>query len=78
MRVLTAAVFVASSLLPPLVPRASAQSVAVEVTAAESGARLVGAFLSLLDDDERVLRNALAGPAGRFSFHRARCGWRRA
>ncbi|MBR9988153.1 MAG: carboxypeptidase regulatory-like domain-containing protein, partial [Gemmatimonadetes bacterium] len=43
----------------------SAQSLIVEVTAAESGSPLPGAFVSLLDASGRTIRSALTNEAGR-------------
>jgi hypothetical protein len=47
---------------------ASAQSVLVDVTAAETGHALPGAFVSLLDEQGNVLRSALSNEEGRVLF----------
>ncbi|HSJ31675.1 MAG TPA: carboxypeptidase regulatory-like domain-containing protein, partial [Longimicrobiales bacterium] len=44
---------------------ASGQSLIVEVTGAESGSALAGAFVSLLDESGAVIRSALTNEAGR-------------
>lgn len=47
---------------------ASAQSLIVDVTAAESGSPLSGAFVSLLDESGQTIRTGLTNEAGRLLF----------
>jgi len=68
MRVLAIAVLLSVSLLPPLVSPVCGQSVLVHLTESESGNPVVGAFVSLLDHEGRLLRGALTGNSGRFLF----------
>lgn len=68
MRVLATAVLIAASSLQPFLSQASAQTVVVEVTESESGSPITGAFVSLLDQQGRVLRSALTNDSGRFLF----------
>jgi hypothetical protein len=53
---------------------ASAQSVVVHVTAAESGNPIPGAFVTLLDEQGRAVRSALTNDAGRFLFSLSNAG----
>lgn len=48
--------------------RLSAQSVLVQVTESDTGAPVVGAFVSLLTESGDVLRSALTNASGRFLF----------
>ena len=66
MRVLSLAVFGTIFFWFP--SAATAQSVAVRVTAAESGTPLAGAFVSLIDETGNVVRSALTSGSGRFVF----------
>lgn len=68
------AIGAAGCALPPLVSAASAQSVLVEAMAEESGAPLVGVFVSLLDDDGHVLARGLTNESGRFLLFAPRPG----
>ena len=68
MRIFAQAPLLAVSLLLPLSSPALGQSLLVHVIEAESGDPIPGAFVSLLDQDGRVLRSALTGPSGRFLF----------
>lgn len=68
MKVLTRAAVLAAWALLPGLSSARGQSVLVQVTESESGRPIPGAFVSLLDDQGRVLRSALTDDSGRFLF----------
>ncbi|HSK20562.1 MAG TPA: carboxypeptidase regulatory-like domain-containing protein [Longimicrobiales bacterium] len=68
MKRLSLSAFHAACLLAVSGTAASAQSLVVEVTGAESGNALAGAFVSLLDENGRVMRSALTNEAGRSLF----------
>lgn len=68
MRTFAHAILAAASLSSMSFSAVRAQSVIVEVTASESGDPLPGTFVSLLDEEGRVLRSALTNEAGRFLF----------
>ncbi len=68
MRALVGMVFAALVLLHVHASPASGQSILVQVTEAESGRPISGAFVSLLDEEGQVLRSALTNDSGRFLF----------
>ncbi len=67
MRVLAKA-FLLLMLLPLAASRADAQSILVRVTESETGTAIPGAFVSLLDAQDQVIRSALTNETGRFLF----------
>ena len=60
--------FRAACLLAVSCSAASGQSLVVEVTGAESGKALAGAFVSLLDENGQTVRSGLTNDAGRSLF----------
>lgn len=67
LRPLAIAVALVLSGVPLPVPAAS-QSILVQITEAETQAPVQGAFVSLLDDQDAVVRSALTNETGRFLF----------
>ncbi|MGW8266181.1 MAG: carboxypeptidase regulatory-like domain-containing protein [Longimicrobiales bacterium] len=64
----TCCLLVPALALLSLPSRAQAQNILVQVTEAESGNPISGAFLSLLRADGSLVRHALSNPEGRFLF----------